>query len=117
MVVSVLAGLRHWHTEQSLLLRSPAECIAWYSDQALGGYMPSLLACFSPLVTAATLEYCGFAMALSPGMAALPVDSPVLGEEDQWATTLARFALEAVANRVRCLLWHEEGFPGAWPPS
>ena len=29
---------------------------------------------------------------------------------------MARFALEAVANRVRCLLWHEEGFPGAWAP-
>eukprot|EP00974_Lingulodinium_polyedra_P059124 5694058-Lingulodinium_polyedra.AAC.1 len=78
--------------------------------------MPSLAGCFSPLLDKKVLEELGFSTTLTPRLAALPDDSLLLAEEDQWATTLARMALEAVANRARSLIWHEEGYPGQWAP-
>lgn len=81
---------------------------------AAGSMWKVFAGCFHPLYDLSDLSYMGFVTTLTPAdFKLLRIGSPVVAEEDEWASRCARLALECVAHLLRAALTWMDSYPGS----
>ena len=97
-------------------LKSPEKTLSFYTGMVRNKALDPLIQIFKRLEDPAVLQRIGCVHAITdlPIKASPETVQGIVQEETEFASHVLKYALTLVAVRLRSLLWHLEGLPGAY---